>query len=544
MEDQAPGDEGWGLDNVKVSVVTAVPLATTNAATNITDSSATLNAQVNSNGDDATVDFNFGPTTNYGDSVSADPDVVTGTAAVTGNVTGLNCNSTYHYRVAASNSFGTNYGADVSFTTAVCPVPPTATTNAASGITSTAAILSGSVNPNGIPVTAINFEYGATNAYGASKNATPVTLAASTNPSNVSATIGGLTCNSVYHYRLNAVNQYGTGRGADKTLTTLNSNCVAVPTCTTTAASNVATTSATLNGSVISNGATATASFELGTSTAYGTSVAATPAQVYSATPVAISAAKTGLTCGATYHYRCSAVNSKGTGVGTDQTFTTGSCDPATWLYPLTQTTTIGSNFSLDIHVNTNGAKLGGYNLGLTFDPSKVWVDTTYQNAAGLCDDGVCPGTGALASSNVVTDNTAGTIRLAGFDTVGSGPSNDLQVAVVHLVARATTAPGTTPVNLTATELLDPLGGNIGNLATRSATVKIDNYKCGDADGNGAVNIVDALAIARQVVGLPPPPTVNPQAADVNGDGIVGIADAMFIARNSVGLLVVGTCLQ
>lgn len=60
---------------------------------------------------------------------------------------------------------------------------------------------------------------------------------------------------------------------------------------------------------------------------------------------------------------------------------------------------------------------------------------------------------------------------------------------------------------------------------------------CGDADGNNVVNIVDALAVARNVVGLPPPPLVDVVLADVNENGNVDINDALFIARYEVGLL-------
>ena len=58
------------------------------------------------------------------------------------------------------------------------------------------------------------------------------------------------------------------------------------------------------------------------------------------------------------------------------------------------------------------------------------------------------------------------------------------------------------------------------------------------------MNIIDALAVARSVAGLPPPPTVDPAAADVNGDGVVNIIDALLIARFVAGLPVTGTCLM
>ena len=84
--------------------------------------------------------------------------------------------------------------------------------------------------------------------------------------------------------------------------------------------------------------------------------------------------------------------------------------------------------------------------------------------------------------------------------------------------------------------------GEVIGFGSRDTTVTISPGICGDADGNGAVNIVDALAIARRAVGLPPPPTVNTLWADVNQNSITNITDAMLIARYSVGMLVVGTC--
>jgi len=65
--------------------------------------------------------------------------------------------------------------------------------------------------------------------------------------------------------------------------------------------------------------------------------------------------------------------------------------------------------------------------------------------------------------------------------------------------------------------------------------------KVGDVSGDGKIDIVDALFIARHAVGL----TVNnfnKDAADVNCDGHVNIVDALFVARKAVGLTVNGWC--
>ena len=154
----------------------------------------------------------------------------------------------------------------------------------------------------------------------------------------------------------------------------------------------------------------------------------------------------------------------------------------------------------------------------------------------------MCSGANALASNQVVTDNVNGTIRLAGYDTNGVGPGNDLQLLNVNFVAKSIT--GSTPVNLTLNDLADANAASIGNGVATGTAVTIVNWICGDADGNGVVNIVDALAVSRYVVGLPPPPTVNTQAADVNGDGRVSIIDALLIARYSVGLVITQGCLM
>lgn len=95
------------------------PIATTNAATAVTQTSATLNGSVNANGLSTTVSFEWGTTTSYGNSATATPGTATGNSAtaVTGSISGLSPNQTYHYRVVASSTGGTTNGNDISFTT-------------------------------------------------------------------------------------------------------------------------------------------------------------------------------------------------------------------------------------------------------------------------------------------------------------------------------------------------------------------------------------------------------------------------------------------
>ena len=63
----------------------------------------------------------------------------------------------------------------------------------------------------------------------------------------------------------------------------------------------------------------------------------------------------------------------------------------------------------------------------------------------------------------------------------------------------------------------------------------------GDVSGDGNVNIVDALFIARHAVGLSVS-GFNEDAADVNCNGQIDIVDALLVARKAVGLQVQGWC--
>jgi subtilase family serine protease len=96
---------------------------------------------------------------------------------------------------------------------------PTAITLAASAITSSSAVLNGTVNPNSATVTACTFEYGPTTALGSSVPCSPAPGSGSS-PIAVSAAVTGLSAGTTYYFRLVATNVFGTSKGARKTLKT------------------------------------------------------------------------------------------------------------------------------------------------------------------------------------------------------------------------------------------------------------------------------------------------------------------------------------
>lgn len=103
----------------------APPSAVTGAASDVTQNSATLNATVNPNGAGTTVYFEYGPTSTYG---SRTPDQIlsTGTTAqaVSAALSALATGVTFHFRVVATNEWGSTTGTDATFTPMTPPAPP------------------------------------------------------------------------------------------------------------------------------------------------------------------------------------------------------------------------------------------------------------------------------------------------------------------------------------------------------------------------------------------------------------------------------------
>ncbi len=101
----------------------ALPTATTQPATAISATGATLNASVNPEGNAATVSFVYGtsPSLSTGTTTTTAQSIGGGTSAVpvTAPLTGLTPNTTYYFEVTATNAGGTTTGSILSFTTAV-----------------------------------------------------------------------------------------------------------------------------------------------------------------------------------------------------------------------------------------------------------------------------------------------------------------------------------------------------------------------------------------------------------------------------------------
>jgi hypothetical protein len=101
------------------------PGVSTDQASDVTDTTATLHGTVNPRGSDTTSHFEYGTDDTYGQSTDV-MDVGSGTDGVAdpGPLSGLVPSTTYHYRIDATNAGGTALGLDQTFTTADPPPPP------------------------------------------------------------------------------------------------------------------------------------------------------------------------------------------------------------------------------------------------------------------------------------------------------------------------------------------------------------------------------------------------------------------------------------
>ncbi|MBI2418509.1 MAG: T9SS type A sorting domain-containing protein [Ignavibacteriales bacterium] len=143
----------------------------------------------------------------------------TGTSAFISNITGLVPGLTYYARAYATNSAGTVYGNEITFTTSSTATEPILTTGAVTNIGTTTVSISGSINSDGgTALVASGFCWSSTNT-------SPTILDEKNNigvnTGNISSDLTSLTPSTVYYIRAYATNNSAlTGYGAVISFTT------------------------------------------------------------------------------------------------------------------------------------------------------------------------------------------------------------------------------------------------------------------------------------------------------------------------------------
>jgi hypothetical protein len=198
----------------------------------------------------------------------------------------------------------------------------------ATGVTSTSADVSGTVDPEGATATGCSFEYGLSTSYGYTSPCSPSVPLSGNTVIPVAASLEGLQPGETYHYRLVGRTAGGPSYGEDETFQTP----PASPTIQNESVSALTQTSATLDALINPNNQETTYHFEYGLTSAYGTVLPAPDAGIGSAYGnLAVGAELSGLQAGTTYHFRVVATNASSPPGGTpgpDQTFTTPPPEP------------------------------------------------------------------------------------------------------------------------------------------------------------------------------------------------------------------------
>ena len=132
------------LDGSGMAQRYSAPVVTTNPATYVASFSTRLNGSVDPHGLTTTVYFQYGTTTSYGLTTATQRRTGNTYQNVAANISSLTANTVYHFRIVATNSAGTRYGSDRTFTTLSATGPPVVRSNPATFVASFSATLNGS----------------------------------------------------------------------------------------------------------------------------------------------------------------------------------------------------------------------------------------------------------------------------------------------------------------------------------------------------------------------------------------------------------------
>ncbi|MCH7658220.1 MAG: fibrobacter succinogenes major paralogous domain-containing protein [Bacteroidetes bacterium] len=439
------------------------------------------------------------------------------TGNFSGNLTGLSANTTYYVRAYAQNKDGISYGDQKSFSTLAYSLP-TVTITPISNITENSAQSGGNITDNG----------------GALVTARGVCWSTSSNPTTAdskttdgsgtgsfTSSITGLTQNTTYYVRAYATNSVGTAYGNEVNFTT--SQTIISPTVTTSSASDIAETSATVGGNVTDDGGATVTARGVCWSTSQNPTITDEHTTDGSGTG-SFTSSITGLTQNTTYYVRAYATNSVGTAYGNEVSFTTGqTVNPpvvtTTAISSITQTTaTGGGNVTSD-----GGASVTARGVYYSTSASPETTGTKLQIGSG---------TGTFSTS--LTGLSAGTTYyIKAYATNSIGTSYGSEVTFTTL-----TTPSLTTTAISAiTENSAQSGGNITDDGGASVTARgvcwstsqnptiTDNYT---SDGTGTGGF------SSSIIGLSPVTTYYVRAYATNSEGTAYGDEVNFITTTTI----------
>lgn len=239
-----------------------------------------------------------------------------GLGEFTSNLSQLTPGTKYYVRAYATNSAGTGYGNQVSFTTSRVKIP-VLTTTAITSIAQTTAVSGGNITDDkGSSVTERGVCWGTEERPTTKDNKTTDGTGIGSFVSNLT----GLIPATIYYVRSYATNSAGTSYGEEISFTTL---AAVAPSLTTTTISSITQTSARSGGKITNDGGAAVTMRGVCWSTSSIPTTGLNTKTTDGAGPETFASEIAVLTSGTTYFVRAYAVNSAGTGYGNELSFTT-----------------------------------------------------------------------------------------------------------------------------------------------------------------------------------------------------------------------------
>ena len=319
-------------DTLKFYTGTPYTTLTTQPATAVTTTAATLNGVVDKFIIPAALDFEYGTTPALGSHTTATPASISDTLAhtITASLSALQAGVLYYYRLRAFTSLGYQYGGIRTFFTG--QAYNTLNTLSATFVTDSSATLNGFLDGLLTPVT-LSFEYGTTPSLGTTVYNTTPSFVSDTFPHSVNSLLtrvgSNLQPNTLYFYRIVAQSSsIGTFYGNTMTFYTSTNVSNALNTLS---ATNITASSATLQGVINHFPTLVLDSFEYGTTQSFGTTVPGMPAIVNDTFSHLISASLTGLLANTVYYYRLKGTYAGGNTYGATKYLYTGGSDIPNW---------------------------------------------------------------------------------------------------------------------------------------------------------------------------------------------------------------------
>ena len=167
-----------------------------------------------------------------------------------------------------------------------------------------------------------------------------------------------------------------------------------------------------------------------------------------------------------------------------------------------------------------NGVNVGACDIMLSYDPAIV-------NVTGV--------TGGDMDVTVANLEHAGDgwVRIGTYQTDNPGLSG--QITFANVAFEPVGSSGNCSLNLSVTTFKDatPEGNEMPYVVSNGTYTALLN---GDVNGDGVVDMHDAMYLAKHVLGKSGFGVIITEAADVNDDMVLDIADSMYIAKYVLGI--------